>query len=136
MLKLSISKNLIEEPYPQDYDETENEVKKEIILFNYKKLKETNNEVNSQHLNSKKRIGSIRSSFSWSSFTINYILIINSVIITSIILSLWLLTLIGGIFNNTVLILGIILIILIFMIFESLSLLEKEIAYKSDKKDN
>ena len=134
MLKLSISKNLIEEPYPQDYDETENEVKKEIILFNYKKLKETNNEVNSQHLNSKKRIGSIRSSFSWSSFTINYILIINSVIITIIILSLWLLTLIGGIFNNIVLILGIIIIILIFMIFESLSLLEKEIAHKSDKK--
>ena len=93
MLKLSISKNLIEEPYPQDYDETENEVKKEIILFNYKKLKEADNELNSQHLNSKKRTRSIRRSFSWSSFTINYILIINSVIITIIILSLWLLTL-------------------------------------------
>jgi preprotein translocase subunit SecD len=131
---MSISKNLFEEYYLQNYNQTKNKVEKEIVLINHKKLLEIDNRVNSQFRNSKNIIHSIRKDFSKSSFTINYVLLKNSVIITVVILSLWLLTLIRGFFNNFVVILGIILIVLILMVFESLNLLEKDITFNKDKK--
>ncbi len=131
---MSISKNLLEEYYPQNYDRIKNKVEKEYVLSNHKKLLEIDNGVNSQIRNSKDIIYSIRKDFSKSSFTINYILLKNSLIITSLILTLWLLTLVGGFFNNLVVILGIILIVLIIMVYESLKLLEKDLTFNNDKK--
>ena len=132
---MSLSKELYERYYPRENNEEKQETVENLTLYDYQDHLETEYGAPSQLPRFKQLIAAFKEDFSKSSFTINYVLIINSVIIISIILSLCLLTLIGGIFNNFVLILGIITMILIFMIFESLALLEKEITQKEEEEE-
>ena len=128
-----MSKQVYEEYYAQEYDEQKEQVVENLVLYDYQDHLETDYAKSSQLPSLKQIIASFKEGFSKSSFTLNYVLIINSVIIASIIISIWLLTAIGGIFNNIILTLGIIIIVLILMIFESLSLLEKEITQEGEK---
>jgi len=131
---MNMSKSVYEEYYPpQEDSEHEEEIVESLALYDYQEQIETDYGAAPQLPRLKQLISSFKEDFSKSSFTINYVLIMNSVIIISIILSITLLTVIGGIFNNFILILGIILVVLILMIFESLTLLEKEITQQEEQ---
>lgn len=132
---MNISEPLYEKYYPQQDSKYKEEIIENLLLYDYQDHFETDYGTSSQLPRLKQVITSFKEDFSKSSFTINYVLIMNSLIIISIILSITLLTVIGGIFNNFILILGIILVVLILMIFESLTLLEKEIAHKEEKEE-
>lgn len=129
---MNMSKPVYEQYYAQEHSEQEQEIVENLVLYDYQDHLETDYAESSQLPSLKQIIASFKEGFSKSSFTINYVLIINSVIIASIIISIYFLTVIGGIFNNFILILGIIIIVLVLMIFESLSLLEKEITQKEE----
>ena len=131
---MNMSEPIYEKYYPQGDSENEEEIVETLTLFDYQEHLETDYGASSQIPRLRMLIASLKEAFSKESFTINYVLIINSVIIMSIILSIWLLTLIGGIFNNFILILGIITIVLILMIFESLTLLENELTQKEENR--
>ena len=131
---MNMTESIYEKHYPPEDNEQEEEMVENLILFDYQERYETEYGVSTQLPKLKQIIASFKEDFSKSSFTINYVLIVNSLIIITIIVSIWLLTLIGGIFNNIILILGIITIVLILMIFETLTLLEKEITQKEKKK--
>lgn len=66
-------------------------------------------------------------------FSLIYAILINTAIIVGIILTISILTLVGGIWINPALIFGIMIIIVLFSILEGLNLVQKEI--ESNKKD-
>lgn len=67
-------------------------------------------------------------------FSLIYAILINTAIIVGIILTISILTLVGGIWINPALIFGIMIIIVLFSILEGLNLIQKEIDLNDKEK--
>jgi hypothetical protein len=67
-------------------------------------------------------------------FSLIYAILINTTILIGIILTISILTLIGGFWINPALIFGIMIIVVLFSILEGLNLIQKEIDSKKDER--
>jgi hypothetical protein len=130
---MSMSEQVLENKYQSEFDgKNQTVVIDNLNLLNYQKKVETNYSANVQLPYLKKLFESIKVDFSKSSFSINYALIINTTVIISILIFLWLLYIIG--FRDFFITTAVIFIVLIMMVFETLSLIEKEISKKGQNK--
>ncbi|MFX1588112.1 MAG: hypothetical protein ACFFC1_08155 [Promethearchaeota archaeon] len=68
-------------------------------------------------------------------FSLIYAILVNTAIIVGIILTISILTIIGGIWINPALIFGIMIILVLFSVLEGLNLIQKEIDFNNKDKD-